>query len=299
MTKINPLISVVMPVFNGEDYLSESIESILTQTYTNFEFIIIDDGSTDSSLAIIESFKKKDNRILVFSRQNKGLIASLNQGCGLARGEYIARMDADDISLPTRFEKQYDLMENKNLDICGCHFFIIDDKGSLESLKLTPINQQTILISLACEVPFAHPSVMFRKSFLEKTGLKYGQSTYITAEDFDLWVRMYYQGARFGNVNDVLFKYRMLKTSLSRENYLGIIQDKKKLNKEFYVKHKMELLGVLDSLPTNLNKEEESLIVRLIYKLFFKSFNITLLKYLRPLDTKIVICTILSELNNR
>ncbi|HIP11775.1 MAG TPA: glycosyltransferase family 2 protein, partial [Arcobacter sp.] len=102
----NPMVSVLLSVYNGEKYLDEAIESILNQTYQDFEFIIINDGSTDKSLEIIEKYKKEDNRIVVISRENKGLIYSLNEGISQAKGKYIARMDADDISLATRFEEQ-------------------------------------------------------------------------------------------------------------------------------------------------------------------------------------------------
>ena len=99
---MSELISVILPVYNGEKYLKESIESILNQTYTNFEFIIIDDGSKDSSLEIIKEYEKEDERIIVISRENKGLVASLNEGIATAKGKYIARMDADDVSLSER-----------------------------------------------------------------------------------------------------------------------------------------------------------------------------------------------------
>ena len=117
--KMNPKISVVMSVYNGQDYLDEAIQSILKQTYKDFEFIIINDGSIDKSLEIIEKYKQQDERIVLISRENKGLIASLNEGIEKARGKYIARMDADDISLPNRFEEQLKIMENDK-EIVGC-----------------------------------------------------------------------------------------------------------------------------------------------------------------------------------
>lgn len=117
---MNELISVILPVYNGEKYLKEAIESILNQTYTNFEFIIIDDGSKDSSLEIIKEYEKEDERIVAVSRENKGLIATLNEGIEKAKGKYIARMDQDDISLPNRFEEQLKIMENdKEIVVCG------------------------------------------------------------------------------------------------------------------------------------------------------------------------------------
>ena len=109
----NILVSVILPVYNAQKYLEEAIESIINQTYTNFEFIIIDDGSGDNSLNIINKYQKQDSRILVITRENKGLVYTLNEGINQAKGKYIARMDADDISLSNRFEKQIELLENR------------------------------------------------------------------------------------------------------------------------------------------------------------------------------------------
>src|SRR5215831_13102998 len=108
-----PCVSVVLPVYNGEKYLAEALDSILQQTFNDYELIVIDDGSTDRSSAIIESYVKKDRRVIVHRQDNCGLIMSLNQGSSLARGKYIARMDADDVSLPQRLEKQLDYLEQR------------------------------------------------------------------------------------------------------------------------------------------------------------------------------------------
>ncbi|WP_244834814.1 glycosyltransferase family 2 protein [Clostridium sp. BJN0001] len=112
---MNFKVSVIMPVFNAEKYLEESIKSVLNQTYKNFEFIIINDGSTDSSLSIINKFKSMDNRIRVIDQKNNGIVYSLNKGISTAKGKYIARMDADDISLPNRIKNQVKYMETNQL----------------------------------------------------------------------------------------------------------------------------------------------------------------------------------------
>ena len=186
----NILVSVILPVYNAQKYLEEAIESIINQTYTNFEFIIIDDGSGDNSLNIINKYQKQDSRILVITRENKGLVYTLNEGINQAKGKYIARMDADDISLSNRFEKQIELLENSNIDICGCHYLLVDEYNNINGLNLTPLSHEMCFLSLASKVPFAHPSVMIRKEFLDKNNLKYGQSEHKIAEDFDLWMRM-------------------------------------------------------------------------------------------------------------
>src|SRR5262249_42264689 len=110
----SPLVSVVMSVFNGEQFLAEAVESILSQSFRDFEFIVIDDGSTDNSATILESYLKKDSRLRVFHQENMGLVESLNRGCGLAQGRYIARMDADDISLRDRLIWQGEFLVKKH-----------------------------------------------------------------------------------------------------------------------------------------------------------------------------------------
>ncbi|MDD4353774.1 MAG: glycosyltransferase family A protein, partial [Candidatus Nanoarchaeia archaeon] len=127
----NHRISVIMSAYNTERYIAEAIESILNQTFKDFEFIIIDDGSTDDSLKIIKRYVKKDRRIkLIHNKKNIGLTKSLNKGLKIAKGQYIARMDADDISLPQRFQIQYDFLEkNKDIFLIGTTAFLIDDKG--------------------------------------------------------------------------------------------------------------------------------------------------------------------------
>ena len=115
----SPLISVILPVYNAEKYLAEAIDSILNQTFTDFEFIIINDGSTDNSLSILQSYQTQDSRIRLFSRENKGIVMTMNEGIDLARGEWLARMDADDIAMPSRFERQLQHLKETSADICG------------------------------------------------------------------------------------------------------------------------------------------------------------------------------------
>lgn len=226
----SPIVSVVMPVFNGERYLREAIDSILWQSFTDFELLIINDGSTDNSRAIIELYD--DERIrLIDNERNLGLIATLNKGIELARGKYIARMDADDVSYPQRFEKQVRLMDFAGADICGCHWFTINETGKLIEAKLVPLCRDTFTIFLACTVPFAHGSVMMRADFIRKHSLKYGGVRY--AEDYDLWTKFYEMGAIFANVDDFLFKYRELSSSLSKRMSKENASDTKALRRRF------------------------------------------------------------------
>ncbi len=218
MSRLNrePLISVLMPVFNGKAFLREAIESVLGQSERDFEFLIIDDGSTDGSDKIIDEAAAKDDRIRVVRRENRGLIASLNEGLELARGRYIARMDADDISLPNRFKVQVALMTTDSVDLCGCHYLIVDRSGKIISCSIQPTSPEMFPLWLCCGTPFAHGSVMMRNDFLRRHELRYGAEGFAADEDYALWTTCYNIGATFANVDDVLFKYRVHEASFSR-----------------------------------------------------------------------------------
>jgi glycosyltransferase involved in cell wall biosynthesis len=203
--KIAPLISVVMSVFNGASYLREAIESVLQQTYKNFEFIIINDGSIDESLSIIKSYS--DNRILCIENDgNKGLIYSLNKGIKTAKGQYIARMDADDISLLTRFQKQVDFLEtHPNIGVCSSDY--IQFSKNLEQHHYAYSNHEEILSHLLFNSSLIHPSLMIRKSCLAQLD-KIFDDDFIYAEDYELWSRLIFK-CQFSKVPDTLLKYRL------------------------------------------------------------------------------------------
>ncbi len=208
--KAVPLISVVLPVYNGEKYLAEAIESILCQTFRNFEFIIIDDGSSDRTLAIVQEYQGKDSRIRLTSRENKGLVATLNEGINLACGKWIARMDADDIALPHRFERQLQWLEQTGADICGSwvKFFGTTDKR----IEKHPKTDQAIKIELLFGAPFAHPSVMMKTALVKR--LRYDEA-WEKAEDYDLWERAARAGWQMTNVQEVLLLYRQHATQIT------------------------------------------------------------------------------------
>lgn len=285
---MNELISVILPVYNGAKYLSVAIESILTQTYTNFEFIIIDDGSTDTSLEIIKKYKNQDERIIVITRENKGLIATLNEGIKKAKGKYIARMDQDDISLSKRFEKQIEFMEKENIDICGCHFYVIDDENKYLSAKIMSTNNAFNKIVLAHYVPFAHGSVMFKKNFIEQKELEYGQTKYIHAEDFALWTAFANNNAKMSNVDEFLFKYRNTEGSMSKHkiNYMDAL----KLAKTYIEKNYDEIFNVTKEYEKKVHKlndfEKEQLSYFLL-KTLLKGDIFFKLKYIKKLPNPI------------
>ncbi|NDW09800.1 glycosyltransferase family 2 protein [Dysgonomonas sp. 520] len=206
----SPFVSVVMPAYNAEKYLKEAIDSILNQTYKNFEFIIVDDGSTDKTSEIIESYT--DNRIkLLKNDKNRGLIYSANIAIRVATGKYIARMDADDISLPERLEKQVLFLEKNNeVSILGTSYVRSDNNKQVHH----PENTELIKIYLLEGTTFAHPSVMIRRNNIVQYNLFF-QDEYISAEDYALWTSFSMKNLNMANLQDVLVYYRIHNEQIS------------------------------------------------------------------------------------
>jgi len=205
------LVTVLMSVYNAKSYLADSIESILNQTYRDFEFIIIDDGSTDGSKAIIQKYMMSDSRIIyVRNRTNIGLAKSLNKGIKLARGKYIARQDADDFSATNRLEVQLNYaLGNGYIDLLGSNCFIIDIAGNpvceintyskIKDYKTTLLNKKAI---------FPHGSAFIKKSKLIEVGLY--DERFFYSQDGELWLRFIKAGARIHIINRPLYFYRTL-----------------------------------------------------------------------------------------
>lgn len=185
------LISVILPVHNGEKYLSYAIQSILGQTYDNFELILIDDGSTDDSLAIARRFASTDGRVRLVTHENRGLIATLNEGLALARGDLVARMDADDIAYPQRLQLQAEAFRNRpDLALCGTYYDLLGRRGRLRKIVNVPFCESDDLAVLSwffCMLK--HPTVMFCRSRIDPAALHYDPQ-YPHAEDFDLFRRI-------------------------------------------------------------------------------------------------------------
>lgn len=199
----NPKISVIMSVCNGEKFLRETMDSIMKQTFSDFEFIIFDDASSDSTSTIIESYR--DRRVvLIKNAYNLGLTINLNRGIEIARGEYIARVDADDICLSQRFEKQVEFLDNNlSIAVAGSNAIIF---GDFDRVTDMPLNHEEIKSLLLFENCLIHPSVMIRKSTLDNNNLKYDES-FKHAQDYDLWVRCS-KSVRLANIKEPLIKYR-------------------------------------------------------------------------------------------
>lgn len=214
-----PLVSIVMPTFDSDRFLTEAIESILNQTFRDFEFIIVADKSSDRSDLILEDYAKKDNRIKVFMDKKKGLIASLNKGCRLAKGKYIARMDSDDISLPNRLERQVQYLEkHPEIGILGTGIRYIDETGRLGKLVRNPEDPKLIKFYLHLENCIAHPSIMMRRETIERLGFYNPEA--IHAEDYDLWARAT-SITQVSNLHDVLLEYRVWSGGISSHNSLS------------------------------------------------------------------------------
>ncbi|WP_318471302.1 glycosyltransferase family 2 protein [Photobacterium leiognathi] len=229
------LVSVIIPVYNGEDYIQESVLSICNQTYDNIEIVIINDGSTDKTEKILDTLEKKDNRIKVFNRVNNGLIKTLNFGLDVANGDYIARMDADDICLPTRIEKQVNLLDSKpNLIACGAQF---ERFGSMSRISSLPLTSSYCKINLIFSTPFCHPLVLFRKNnFRYKLDYKY-------SEDYKFWCDLCSIG-EFENLNEILLKYR------THNNQISIVNAKNQIRKQIEISK--EMISKIDGIPNDI-----------------------------------------------
>jgi glycosyltransferase involved in cell wall biosynthesis len=205
-----PFVSVVMTVFNGQDYVGESIKSILSQTYIDFEFIIIDDGSSDSSPQFISSVK--DSRIRFYRcEENLGVIHQLNYAFSLATGKYIIKMDQDDISLFNRIESQVEFMENNPaIGVSGSYVRLFGADHGLWKMPTVDADIKSALISGS---PFCHSSVIFRKSLLVQHKMVYRLGFDLT-DDYDLWTQLA-KVTQFANLNKCLLHYRISNNQVS------------------------------------------------------------------------------------
>ncbi len=252
----NPKISVILPVYNCELYIKDAMDSILNQTYTDFELLVIDDASTDKTVEIIKSYT--DSRIILIQKpKNLGYTDSLNYGLKNAKGEYIARMDGDDFSLPTRFEKQVAFLDtHPDAVLCGANYSII----GTEVTNQLPENNDEIQIQFIRNNCIAHPVVMLRNSILKENAIVY-DVTKEPAEDFDLWVRLLNYG-KLHNLQEVLLNYRVHQKQVSN------LQSEKQRNVSIDTK-----LNVFKDLNLNWNVEEEKVLRKHLSNIFFIDLN--------------------------
>jgi len=215
MDKKEPLVSVIMPAYNAEKFIGEAIDSILNQTFKDFEFIILDDCSTDKTWEIIQEYAKKDERIIpVKNEKNLKISATLNRGIEMAKGKYIARMDADDWSYPQRFEKQvHYLEENTDVVIVGSVIEVADSNMVVLNLRKYPLDDKSIRSTILKYSTFAHPSVTYRRGEAVKCGM-YNIKLF-DSEDYDFYFRIGNFG-KFANYPDTLLKLRTHRESVSQ-----------------------------------------------------------------------------------
>ncbi|MEM9414643.1 MAG: glycosyltransferase family 2 protein [Planctomycetota bacterium] len=207
-----PSVSIIMPVYNTEKYLAEAVDSVLAQTHRDFEFIIIDDGSTDKSLEMLEAYARRDERIRLFTRPNTGYVVALNEGLGYARGEFFARLDADDSIEPTLFEEQLArFRQDPELVVCGTNAVVMNEKSIVFGDFEVPVSHEDIdrhlLTGRSC---IHHPGSMMRMSAVKEVGgYRSGLSP---CEDYDLWLRLVEVGKAL-NLPQLLLRKRMLESS--------------------------------------------------------------------------------------
>ena len=217
-----PAISVILSVYNHEIYIKKCIQSILDQSYKDWELIIIDDGSTDKSYNELKKFEQTDDRIkIIKNEKNQGLPKSLNHGISVSNGEFIIRVDADDICLQNRFEvlvNNITKKENSNIDVLGSNAYFVNKENKIIGQSSMPINSEDFKKEIYKRNPFIHSSVIIRKSFLLKNNLY--DKKFIKAQDYDLWLRGYKYN-NYKNLEKILLNYRFLNSKDSQSDFYG------------------------------------------------------------------------------
>jgi len=212
-----PIVSVLMPAYNAEKHIAHAIESILLQSFTNFELIVLNDGSTDETSQIIDQFK--DVRICkVDLSHNQGLVKARNQLVGMARGRYIAFLDSDDIAMPNRLQVQVDFLESGKADICGgAHYSLYETSGKLKLSKQRYSDPDIRALITVCS-PLCNPAVMGRAEVFKKHPYQTGKDY---AEDYSLWAELALAGYCFANLKERLITYRIHASQISQAQNPG------------------------------------------------------------------------------
>lgn len=239
---MTPTVSILFPIYNTASFLKESIDSILCQTYTDFELIALDDCSPDNAKEILEEYD--DPRIVRYrGERNQGLANVLNVGMNMARGKYVARMDSDDISLPNRLEVQIKyLKEHPDIDLCSCGMELF---GARSEIWVRESDPEKIKITALHHSPILHASSVWRKESFDKFGLRFRQDM-VPAEDYDMWCRAIAAGLKLVNIPEVLYRYRIHESQATqdrtkrlrkdnevRKNYLNLIFPNVEINNQF------------------------------------------------------------------
>lgn len=205
LAAMSELVSILMPVYNTAHYLQEALDSVLSQTFRDFELIVLDDGSPDNAEEILDTYD--DSRIVRYKgEKNAGLSNVLNVGLDMAMGKYIARMDSDDISMPNRLQVQVDYLEqHPEIDLVSVGMQLF---GAKEEVWIREQDPEKVKINALFHSPVLHASSVWRKESFEKHGLRFCQEM-VPAEDYDLWARALLKGLKLVNLSEVLYKYRI------------------------------------------------------------------------------------------
>lgn len=281
-----PLITVLMPCYNAMPFLTEALESIINQSYTNLEILCINDGSTDTTGEVLEKYAKNDDRIkVIHNEQNIKLIQTLNKGIDLAKGDYIARMDADDISMPNRIEVELKFMqEHPEIDILSTGSYNINEEGKIISKKIPRAHG-----SLAClyasffYVPIGHPELLIKTSVLKNNKFLF-EPHVLHTEDYELWARLLRKGYNLCNIDDVLLCFRINSQSVSRkytkiqdENFVECA--KRHYSEYLKFEYSSEIVSVLTNRLSNETRFvdfKKAIKIMRIFKInFIKRENIT------------------------
>lgn len=267
--KSSPRVSILMPVYNNELYVAEAIESMLNQTFGDFELIVLDDCSSDNSQDVVESFT--DNRIIYHrNEKNLGLANNLNVGLDLAKGEFIARMDGDDISLPTRLETQVNFLDlHSDIDLCSCGLEMF---GHEKTVWIRESDPEQVKITMLFYSPVLHATSVWRRESFKKNNLRYDQNAF-PAEDYDLWGRAVFF-CKLVNIPQVLYRYRIHGIQVTKTDDRTAIRDRS--IKTDYLKN---------ALPTLSSADREMFIEKFIYK---NDITIQNIKSLKELYLKII-----------
>jgi len=232
----NPKVTVLMSVYNGEKYLREAIDSILAQTFKNFEFLIVNDGSTDKTAEILKSYK--DSRIKIISNEkNIGLTKSLNKGLKAAKGNYIARQDADDVSMPERLEKEVEFLEqNRNVGLVGTDYLFINEKGKVVHIVKCLNGSRELKEKLLEGNQFGHGSVMLRRECIDEVGTY--REEFKFAQDYDFYLRIA-EVYDVANISEPLYQWRInvksvsVKEKMFQDKYASLAIELAKERKRF------------------------------------------------------------------
>ncbi len=246
-----PLVSVVMPVYNGERYLKEAIESILNQTYKNFEFIIVDDKSTDGSRGVLKEYARKDKRIkLVFNKENKGQSKTVKKGIRISQGEFFLKLDQDDVASQNRIKETVNfLLDHKEYVLVGGGLKIIDEESNVVGCRDYPTTNSEIKKHLFFKSPFAYPAVTIRAKFLKS--IKY-PDMFQFADDYYMWSKLLSLGKGY-NLPDYLTYYRINRQQVKNKSLKAQLKETIEVQKRIFKENQhVPILAKINHLALNL-----------------------------------------------